>query len=639
MTLSPQLNAQKEKPKEKDLPNFIIFKAKNTISSKVRDKNKKFETDKDILEFHYVEMSSDMKTKSNNGWLKFNFPNGKNKMLKTHDVRYDKGKMKYWAGKDSIGIESAFMSFTEGGIRGYILQDDVSYEIYPLGDNLHAMLKRKPSKGQDCLPESHEDKNPKKIEPKPQKTPQPKNNEPNQAEIQRIEPCNQLPEDLRILVYFTPNAAAAIPGGNVQAVAKNSINQINQALANSGFPNRTVSLISVLPFGPFANAVGNNIGQNVRTDLNNLRSNAGVLAQRDALNADIVVFLNDGNYTDAFNREIRGSVVEDPGNYPSEPIAFALSDPIRADEANIFTFAHEFGHLFGARHQLSTTHNVGFDNGGTFAHAFSWTSTVCINSFICFNFPFASILHATGRVNPNNAEFRRVLYYSNPNNTVAGTPTGQTGSDNMRQINEQFDAVASHQTNTPIGFNIQIESPYLVAPNTVYCPEAVIQCGQAPYTIQWRVSQDGFNYFFIADTESFCDFAEQAGTAKYYELTVTDATGQERTAFLTVNVWDFTFFRQGNLVAQNRKATTGEIYPNPATDKINVSFVIENNDNYTIDLSDLSGRVVKQIKKDNLDQGSTQNVVLDVSDVPNGMYLLKISGAANARSEKIVINH
>ncbi len=610
----------------------------------------------------------DLKAKNKNGWLKFNLPNGKNNMLKTRNVGYEKGKMKYWSGQDTSGIESSFLSFVNEGCRGYIRKDGDTYEIYPLGSNLHALVKHKPTVGEDCTLGHNHKKEGNVLPPsesrdtlnlKENKLPDQIQLTPNQADVQRIEPC--LPNAdavVRILYYFTPNAVDALMGGNIRAVAENTVNQMNNALAASGLTNR-VALIDVLPFPvPFTNATGLNTNDNIDNDLFRMRTEPNVLNGRDALRADVVGFLTVGNFGNVAGTVTNSNPGGDPlANYPNDNLSFFVSQVVNADQANGFTAAHEFGHLFRARHQRSSTFSTNSsDDSGNFEHGFSWrTRTTCATRFlgVCFSWNFdrrASIMHNRGRrdnSNDPNTEYVRSLFYSNPNVNQPGTstPTGTNNDNNARQINVQFSTVANFRRDNNIlpGLNVQIESPFLVSPTQIYCPEAVVSCGQAPYTFSWRISYDGFNFFPWSSDESFCDFGGDAGSNKLYELTVTDAAGTVVSAYLQVDVFNFTPFRLESESLSNTSGVTAEnlriVQPNPANDKINLSFALENDNAYAVTLLDLNGKVIKQIKKDNPFKGSTQNLELNVSDLPNGMYFVKIAGSVEYFTEKIIVNH
>ena len=118
-----------------------------------------------------------------------------------------------------------------------------------------------------------------------------------------------------------------------------------------------------------------------------------------------------------------------------------------------------------------------------------------------------------------------------------------------------------------------------------------------------------------------------------------------RSASITVYASSGGFFKGGdtgneeNLSTKKVNPTAVGVYPNPATNKVISSFALENDDTYTVGLYDLNGRVLKQLKKDNTDKGSIQTVEMDVNDVPNGIYVVRINGSVDHFSQRVVVNH
>ena len=660
------------KAQNDDQPDFFKIKTKAEIPNNIKQSMVRFENDRDIAEITYVEIS-EIKSNQRNGWVKFNLPNGKKLKLKTKNVNYQNGKIKNWFGREEEDDrERAALTFIGNDCRGFLRDQDVSYEIYPLGNDIHALIRRNPSKGQDCVPTPSNTQiidtvkktnirttdlpdNPNEIDfSVPQQT-APNNHQA--TSLFGIDPCNAVTGTVRVLVYFTPNAVATVPGGNIVAVAQNSIAQINQGFLSSGMSGNA-ELIDVLPFpAPFVNANTVNEGTNIDNDLTALRGNADVLLQRDVRNADVVMFLNDGNYTNAAGEEIRGIVA---GNniteHPADEIAFLLSDPVRADQANIFTVAHEFGHIFGARHQLTSLFPTGGsdDDENFIGHGHSWeTKTSCRRRVlgICFSFNKdrrASIVHQTGRradQNDPSTEFTRILRYSNPNSSLNGTPTGTSNANNALQILNQFATVANFEEDFP-DFNVRIEGPMFAPEYEPYCLESFISCGQAPFTIQWEKSYDGFNFFPIGTAEVQCSTTSSVNNSDFLRVTVTDALNRVRTAQHTVTSTGGSPFQlreeveETDIVYSNKsKNSQLGTFPNPAHEKINMNFIIEHSEACTIMLLDVTGKVVKQFERDNIVRGITQNAEINVNDIPNGIYLLKIKAGNEQFNQKVIVNH
>lgn len=76
------------------------------------------------------------------------------------------------------------------------------------------------------------------------------------------------------------------------------------------------------------------------------------------------------------------------------------------------------------------------------------------------------------------------------------------------------------------------------------------------------------------------------------------------------------------------------VYPNPATDVLNVAFEAKNAD-YTVSLTDLSGRTMVSNTLTSL--SGAQSLALPVADLANGNYILTISSEEGTYTQKVVI--
>lgn len=77
------------------------------------------------------------------------------------------------------------------------------------------------------------------------------------------------------------------------------------------------------------------------------------------------------------------------------------------------------------------------------------------------------------------------------------------------------------------------------------------------------------------------------------------------------------------------------VYPNPASDKLNVVFTALKNIDLTLTLSDISGRVVKQVNYP-ARQGKN-NFIFDLGNMPKNIYILSIRGDNSSLKYKVVI--
>ncbi len=96
---------------------------------------------------------------------------------------------------------------------------------------------------------------------------------------------------------------------------------------------------------------------------------------------------------------------------------------------------------------------------------------------------------------------------------------------------------------------------------------------------------------------------------------------------------------RGNLwqvsVAENEMNQTVSVYPNPASGEIVVQYVLSGNDDATLQISDLNGKIVQT---EALDSGNSAGIVkIDVSSLTPGMYFIKVENGSNSGVSKIII--
>jgi len=85
---------------------------------------------------------------------------------------------------------------------------------------------------------------------------------------------------------------------------------------------------------------------------------------------------------------------------------------------------------------------------------------------------------------------------------------------------------------------------------------------------------------------------------------------------------------------QELGATTFNVFPNPASDVLNVNFEAVNSI-YTVELTDIQGRVVMNQELSGLT--GSQNITIPVSDLAKGSYLLKVTSLGVSTSAHVVI--
>lgn len=79
------------------------------------------------------------------------------------------------------------------------------------------------------------------------------------------------------------------------------------------------------------------------------------------------------------------------------------------------------------------------------------------------------------------------------------------------------------------------------------------------------------------------------------------------------------------------------IYPNPATDIVSIQMELLKVENTEVALYDMNGRLI--ISETNLTYFDNTGYQLNVSDVPNGIYLLKVTNGEEVHTGRVIITH
>ncbi|MBI5217923.1 MAG: T9SS type A sorting domain-containing protein [Bacteroidia bacterium] len=144
-------------------------------------------------------------------------------------------------------------------------------------------------------------------------------------------------------------------------------------------------------------------------------------------------------------------------------------------------------------------------------------------------------------------------------------------------------------------------------------------------------------YVYIKETNYWYDM-EGIGAPDQNYWTVEYVPSLHTARFGTYGrgIWDFivdtTATKINESFAMNHK--TISVFPNPANAKINVEINMENNHPIEINIYDLSGKLIK-----NITNGDANGVIINISDIPSGIYLINIMGKTKIFTEKIIIQH
>ena len=84
------------------------------------------------------------------------------------------------------------------------------------------------------------------------------------------------------------------------------------------------------------------------------------------------------------------------------------------------------------------------------------------------------------------------------------------------------------------------------------------------------------------------------------------------------------------------KGTLSDIYPNPAQDKAFMDFTVNHAGNYSIEITSITGAMVKSINLGELNEGNFRKS-FDLTDVSNGVYVVTLKSTAYTSSKRLVV--
>lgn len=312
------------------------------------------------------------------------------------------------------------------------------------------------------------------------------------------EEYNTCAATIDILYLITPEARAFLNGFDYWGLlifAGMANASINQAFQNSDIPNKQVRIRGSQNF---VLGTGYSNPHNIVTDLNNLVADPTAQTLRNQFRADIVVMLTNQGYFNDDGFQIFGRAqqinAENANAYSIVEIPFMI--------APRWTFPHEVGHLFGARHNRPD--NGGNDDTDVCSHGWRFDDGDEIER--------RTILAALGDADPNPfAGDKRILHYSNPDVQFNGGDTGTEDDNNARAIRNTGCNIASFRSSPLLSVFINGPGLFCVGEGTEpqtytaqVTPAATGIPGQPPYTYQWHWSPNAnFSpYYIIGNTQS-----------------------------------------------------------------------------------------------------------------------------------------
>ena len=419
---------------------------------------------------------------------------------------------------------------------------------------------------------------------------------------------------IRVLVLFTPAAEAT--GMNMNNLANMARGQWLTAQSNSAVQS-TLQIAAVREL----NFMENINDQDIFEDKEDLVNNVQAQQWRDQFEADIVILLTDGNYPGI------GGVVADIG--PNEGRAYGIVQVANATAT--FTFIHEVGHLFGARHQIAADPIPGDAHGHDWQRTTGWWFWQQTNRY-------RSIMRTQqqGRT--------RVAHFSNPFRTHQGQATGVNGtSHNTRVINVNGRIVCDFRINPPA---VNIYGSGLANGGDRLTFTSSVSQGRTPYTYRWQADRGGG--FYTASTSSSLSITMPQNDDLNLRLTVTDADSRvntdthfTRNSFL--NGGGCTICPDSSLfdtvseeeVLEQELPDEMLVYPNPTVNELQIVLGEDYESYNKWQIVDLQGKLIMEATIDEVETESRQ-ITINIKGLSASTYILNLLGTGEARSIRFI---
>ena len=402
--------------------------------------------------------------------------------------------------------------------------------------------------------------------------------------------------DVRCLVLYTTSAKNSVV--NINNLANMAIQQTNQALANSSIDmcELRIKLSGVEELPSFIES------DVIDVDINLLSNNLLARQRRDATESDIVILFTNADY--GFD-----GLVAEVG--PNDSLAYGIVNTNNAI-GNRYIFAHEVGHLFGARHSN--------DSAPGYAHGHTWLKGLKRKRTIL---GFSS--------SPKKS---RIPHYSNPKVYYQGKKTGVDGeNDNARQLRKEACTVANFRE-TILPFYIGLHGEQYACPCESIDMEVMTSGGApGPFTFNWFSSIDGINWTNLqasgANVIVLIPCIE--GLEGFFiRVDVVSSDGQSRSVRRYISVqtqWPGQLTPcQGHKPSSviNLNSNNLEIFPNPTKNNWIIDVNSSTEDNINFKFLNIDGKVIYDWQKKLLINDEYQ-FEIDGAVLLPGTYFLKIT--------------
>ncbi|MFN0213928.1 MAG: T9SS type A sorting domain-containing protein [Saprospiraceae bacterium] len=456
------------------------------------------------------------------------------------------------------------------------------------------------------------------------------NTEPPPSEMNWCEPANTncfAEIDLLILIS-TPDVQEwfgmqADPFVTIAAIIQ-GVESINLAFANSGIPNKHIRWrMETFEFG------GYNIPLNALSDIAELAADASGL--REQRQADVVMMLTARDYPGIAG--VARALDFCPYPTPSSNCAYAIVE-IQSIADPRWTFAHEFAHLLGARHNRSSN----CSNSGTCGND---DVDVCAHAWLFDDAAGNEQRTILARMFDNEGAVR-IPHFSNPDIEFNGGATGTEINNNARIIRN---AACTTDDYNQADWTVGMEGPNQWCPPSITLDAISIPptpgwgnyVGLPPYQYEWQLSCGPVGpWAFISNQSSITISNPYCQPTFWVQLKVTSSDALTRT--VTQKIYPCDLYARGGEVSTSSSTeasiqSIATLSPNPANDAFSITFSDGGVSAATVHIANSAGNLVK-----NFSALSNLGLTVSTTDWPAGTYFVTIATDVTTETHKLFIN-
>lgn len=115
-------------------------------------------------------------------------------------------------------------------------------------------------------------------------------------------------------------------------------------------------------------------------------------------------------------------------------------------------------------------------------------------------------------------------------------------------------------------------------------------------------------------------------------------------AFVQAYSWEYNLIvpyisqTNTNSISEKESGVSLRVYPNPAVENVTINFDSKNATKATVSLTDISGKSIRTIQNQNIDNG-TNYINMNVSDISNGIYFVRITSPYFNVTRRLIVKH